>query len=56
MCKKCECFSLNSYQNSVSHKALQAKLCLSLSYRLACAFESEYRPHLLSKALHRSVR
>lgn len=56
MCKKCECFSLNTYQNSVSHRALQAKLCLSLSCRLACAFESEYRAHLLSKALHRAVR
>lgn len=31
MYKKCECFSLNSYQNSVSHRALQAQLCLSLS-------------------------
>ena len=55
MCKKCECFSLNSYQNSITHRAFQAKLCLSLSYRLVCAFESEYRAHLLSKGLHRAV-
>jgi len=56
MCKKCECFSLNSYQNRVSHTALQAKLCLSHSYRLACAFESEYGARLLSNAPHRAVR
>lgn len=53
MCKKCECFSLNSYQNSVSHRALQAKLCLSLSCGLAGAFERECRARLLSGALQR---
>lgn len=45
-----------SYQNSVSHRVLEAKICLSLSHRLACAFESEYRVRLLSKALRCSVR
>lgn len=49
--KKCECFSLNSYQNSISHRALQAKLCLSLSCRLAWAFVSECRAPLLSNML-----
>lgn len=48
MCKKCECFSFNSYQNSVNHRALQAKLCPSLSCRLAWAFVSECRAQLLS--------
>lgn len=59
MCKKM-CFFFFffkfSYQNSVSHRVLEAKICLSLSHRLACAFESEYRVRLLSKALRCSVR